>query len=131
MSWNSWPAASRKPRFFKIPPWTPDILRRHEALQHRRAAADLDAANPLAHSQLGGIYLRQQMLSQAQAEFEAVLRANPQDNEAQGSLGYICLQQRRYGQAEAYFEKALEINPEDPVAQANLKALRNARPGRP
>lgn len=102
-----------------------------EAVQHLRRAVELDPANPLPRSQLGAIHLRQKQWPQAQAQFEAVLRANPRDFEAHGSLGLICMQQRRYAEAEAHFEKTLEINPEDPVAQANLKALRQARTGRP
>ncbi len=102
-----------------------------EAVQHLRTAVELDPANPLPRSQLGAIYLRQKQWPQAQAQFEAVLRANPRDFEAHGSLGLIGMQQRRYAEAEAHFEKTLEINPEDPVAQANLKALRQARTGRP
>jgi Flp pilus assembly protein TadD len=63
-------------------------------------------------------------LKEAEQEFQAVIRVNPDDYQAFGNLGVICLTEGRLADAQNYLETALRLNPDDLVARKNLTRLK-------
>ena len=105
-------------------------------------AVSLEPEAPIAHGNLGLVYLNQGRLSEAEREFRAAAQVAPewedaQQNlgvvlarrerfveagEARAQLGYLLLKHRKYDAAVALFQKEVEARPRDAAGRNNLGA---------
>jgi tetratricopeptide (TPR) repeat protein len=72
------------------------------------------------HYELGNLYTELEKYTDAQGEYEAALRINPNYLEALVNLGGLYSDKGDHEKAIGYFERALAINPEDCKARSNL-----------
>lgn len=72
----------------------------------------------------GWNYYRLQRLPEARGAFQAVVRAYPQDNDAQVGLAYVELASGQLDQAEAAFARVLAADPDEVSAIAGLGHVR-------
>jgi tetratricopeptide (TPR) repeat protein len=68
--------------------------------------------NYMAHYNLGNLYSRQDKLADAEQQYEAAVRAEPNYAEAQNNLGTVLLRQGRFDEAIAHHSAAIRIRPE-------------------
>lgn len=84
-------------------------------------ALGAQTANQANSERQQALALEQQgQFGQAQAEWQAILKAHPADAEALAHLGLIASRQERYQDAATYYRKALELNPGTPGLRLNL-----------
>src|SRR2546423_147771 len=101
------------------------LQRGSEALQHFRAAAEIEPRNDLPHYFMGVAYRLQQDLPHAKEELQAALQLNPENYKTHGNLAHIYLEQGDISRAQFHFENALRINPEDALARSGLQEIAN------
>jgi Tfp pilus assembly protein PilF len=90
-----------------------------EAIRHYRIAmAETDV--PRLHSDLGYALMKLGRFSDAAAEYEKVLIAQPQNVEVHNNFGIVLSRQERFDEAIEHFSKALQIDPNCKVARDNL-----------
>jgi len=85
-----------------------------------RKAIEVDASNVQAYSMLGRVYLRQNRLGEALAEFDALSKRQPRPVQAHTMVASLLEAQNKPQEARARYEQALAIDPEMPVAANNL-----------
>jgi tetratricopeptide (TPR) repeat protein len=73
-----------------------------------------------AYGILGGLYISQQRLDDAIAQFRAVLDKRPESIAANTAAGMLFEMQGKPAEARRLYERALEINPQAAVAANNL-----------
>ncbi|MCA1592035.1 MAG: FG-GAP-like repeat-containing protein [Acidobacteria bacterium] len=95
----------------------PDVA---EASNAARAAVELVPDAPQPHYILGLIARQQNETDLAVAEFQRVLKVDPQDVGANVQLGQLYAQQRKYREAVAAFRAAIEAEPYNGTALYNL-----------
>jgi tetratricopeptide (TPR) repeat protein len=84
-------------------------------------ALGAQASNQATSERQQAFALEQQgQYGQAQAEWQSILKAHPEDAEALAHLGLIASRQERYQDAATYYRKALELNPGTPGLRLNL-----------
>lgn len=89
-----------------------------------RRAVDLLPSQSRPRFLLGVALERSDDVAGAAESYEAALRLDPRDPEADAHLGNLYLALKRYPEAEAKFRAALELEPKSPVALLGLaKAL--------
>jgi tetratricopeptide (TPR) repeat protein len=88
-----------------------------------KQAIELQPARLQAYSLLGGLYISQHRLDDAEAQFEAVVARNPQSVPAHTMLGMLLDAQGRAADAMKQYQKVLAINPDAAVAANNLAWL--------
>jgi tetratricopeptide (TPR) repeat protein len=103
-----------------------------EAVAYYQRALRLDPGNPVAHYNLGNIWLNTPgRLDDAVAQYEEALRLKPDFAEAHSNLGSIWLNAPgRLNDAVAQYETALRLRPDDPASHFNLAAALLKSPGR-
>lgn len=83
--------------------------------------APAQTAGSLAQQRSAAMALQQQGLTaQAEAAWQAVLKADPRDAAACANIGVLESQQQHYAHAARYYRKALAINPSLPGLEMNL-----------
>jgi Tfp pilus assembly protein PilF len=85
-----------------------------------KKALKLNPYEPMAHNNLGLIYMRKNRLREAEQEFIKELKINPFYDNAYFNYGLLCARQGRLKEAEAQWKKTLEINPEHADALYHL-----------
>ncbi|HWX23235.1 MAG TPA: tetratricopeptide repeat protein [Candidatus Binatia bacterium] len=85
-----------------------------------RHAVEVEPSNYLAHGNLGNALQRQGLLSEALAEYRAVLRLKPDDVNTLNGLGSLLMNLGSVDQAIALFQQALRQMPEFAEAHNNL-----------
>ena len=90
-----------------------------------RIQKDIDARpdDPVAHFQMGNIYLSQGKLDQAIIEFEKALALAPKMLAAQNNLAMACAADRQYDRAQAEFKKLIELDPGNASIYYNIAVL--------
>ena len=88
--------------------------------QMLRKTVEVDAANFDAYSMLGRLYLSQQRLDDARAEFETLSKRQPRPVQAHTVVGVILEAQNKPQEARKHYEQALALDPDMPVAANNL-----------
>ena len=73
-----------------------------------------------AHNDRGTALFRERQYAEAQAEFEAAVKADPNFALAANNLGYTHYKLERYPLAAQWFEKTLALDPKRAVAYLNL-----------
>ena len=94
-----------------------DLKKSEQAL---RRTIELDGSNFQAYGMLGRLYLAQQRLDEALAEFDELSKRQPRAVQAHTVAGVILEAQRKPQEARKRYEQALAIDPEMPVAANNL-----------
>jgi tetratricopeptide (TPR) repeat protein len=87
------------------------------AVEELKKAVAKDPAEPEAHYFLGMAYLGRDGdagFAEAEPEFRAELRSNPNDYRGHYLLGYILLKQHNLKEAETELSRAVELNPHSP-----------------
>ena len=100
-----------------------------DAAREARAAAAQLPDNPTAHYVVGLIARADNLVEEAAAAFERVLRLDPRDAGARIQLGQVHLQQRRYEDALRLFQEAFAAEQYN-VTAAYSVAIALARAGR-
>ncbi len=100
------------------------------AAGHFRRALELDITLDEPHYFLGLMHRRAGRLKDAQAEFEATLRVNPEHSKAHGNLGYLHIEARNPVKAGEHLREALRLDPDDAMAREGLEMIARAM-GRP
>lgn len=85
-----------------------------------KKAIEIDATSMDAYGLLGQVYLTQNKLDQAKAEFENLAAKNPKSVGAQTLIGMILQQQGKAQQAMDQYRRTIEIDPKAAVASNNL-----------
>jgi len=80
-------------------------------------------SHPLAHKNLGSMYLLNGNYSKAEAEYQKALSINPQETMVHNNLGVIYMNQGNKAKAEEEFKQELSINPNYDKALNNLENL--------
>jgi serine/threonine protein kinase/tetratricopeptide (TPR) repeat protein len=83
-----------------------------EALEACERAIAYDAWSSEAYSARGLVFVRQQRLDEAEAEFQRALAINPNDDIAHSMLGRIRFERGDLHQAARAFKRALKISPD-------------------
>jgi len=96
------------------------VLSRQKQSPEVTPAVQGDAATHLTQ---GEQYLQENKLSEALAEFQAVVQLDPGSIEGHFRLGNTYFQQGRLDEAAAEFQKTLELNSENVDARSNLGAV--------
>jgi len=99
---------------------TGDLGRAEQALQH---AIGIEPADLRTHGMLGQLFMSEQKLEQAKAEFDVLAKLRPQSDEAiasQTMVGLILQAQNRSDDAQRQYEKILASSPRAIVAANNL-----------
>jgi predicted O-linked N-acetylglucosamine transferase (SPINDLY family) len=94
--------------------------RRDEALEHGRAAVEIEPANPEAHYNLGTLHLDAGRLDEAIASFDEARRLRPAHYDTLNNLGLCHLRMSRLEAAEEALRAAISISPRTPGAHHNL-----------
>ena len=63
--------------------------------------------------------------------FQAAVRLNPQDANAEANLGSALAETGNLKEARLHFERALQIDPKNELARENLEQLNRDSHGRP
>lgn len=95
------------------------------AIANYREAIKLDPKLPGAHFELGMLLynsLEEDRRAQAEAEFKAVLAANPNDEKSLLMLGMIAAKHENTKAAYDYYSRALKLQPDD--ADASLETAK-------
>ena len=85
-----------------------------------RKTVEVDASNFDAYSMLGRLYISQQRLDEALAEFQALTKRQPRPVQAHTVAGVILEAQNKPQEARKHYEQALALDPDMPVAANNL-----------
>jgi tetratricopeptide (TPR) repeat protein len=97
-----------------------------EAIQHYRAAAELNPSSPAPYLGLATVCWQTGEFEQAETALQKVLELDPENAQANFELGDINVRLRRFGEAVPYLRKALAQNPDWLSAHADLgKCLAN------
>ena len=88
--------------------------------QALRKTIEVDGSNFQAYSMLGRLYLSQQRLDEALAEFDELSKRQPRPVQAHTIVGVILEAQKKPQEARKRYEQALAIDPDMPVAANNL-----------
>jgi putative PEP-CTERM system TPR-repeat lipoprotein len=94
-----------------------DLKKAEQAL---RKTIEVDSVNFQAYGMLGRLYLSQQRLDEALAEFDELSKRQPRPVRAHTLAGVILEAQKKPEEARKRYEQALAIDPEMPVAANNL-----------
>lgn len=86
-------------------------------------AAKTSPSHPLAHKNLGSMYLFDGDYQRAEIEYAKALQINPQESMVHNNLGVIYMNQGNKAKAEEEFRKELVINPNYDKALNNLEIL--------
>ncbi len=97
--------------------------RPQSATKSFRAAAEADATNVSAWSNLGARYVQRGDIKTAISVLEYAVELDPAFYKARINLGAAYRAARRWQDAEAQFFKALELRPDDPLAHFDLGIL--------
>jgi len=97
-----------------------DAARAEELL---RSTIAVDAASFEAYAMLGDLYVSQQRLDQARAEYEALAKRQPKSVAAHTMIAAILETQHKTAAAKAKYEQIMEINPRAAVAANNLACI--------
>jgi tetratricopeptide (TPR) repeat protein len=91
------------------------MFKSEEALAELRESIRLNPQLPLAHSSLGTQLLRSNVfdMSEAIGEFEAELKINPNDFNANFYTGYLYRRNKEYDKALISLKKAVQLRPND------------------
>ena len=92
----------------------------HTAETMLRRLLDADPGSLDAYGALARLYVSQQKLDQALAEFEQLAKRQPRPVAALTFAGMILQSQGKEKEARDHYERALQIDPEAPVAANNL-----------
>jgi cytochrome c-type biogenesis protein CcmH/NrfG len=95
-----------------------------EAIEHFQKGAELAKTNAEPHYFLGRIALEMRKPDEAQREFEAAIRADPNYYMALGTLGVLYMQLGDLTQAADVLERSLRVHSEDELAHFNLGIIR-------
>ncbi len=90
------------------------------ALSTYKKVLALDAANALAHNNLGIVYKRKGLYISAVDEFKAALESLPEYFKAYNNLANVYYERGYYDEAVKYYNKALNVKPNFPDAHWNL-----------
>ena len=85
-----------------------------------RKTLEVDPENIDAYSLLGGLFLSQQRLDAALAEFDKLSKRQPRPVQADTIVGVILEAQKKPQEARKRYEQALALDPGMPVAANNL-----------
>lgn len=88
-----------------------------------RRAIDADPNNLPAFEFLADLYVQQNNLAAATAEFEKLAQRQPKSVTMQTSVGLLYHLQNKLDQAKAAYERALALDPRAPIAANNLAQL--------
>ena len=88
--------------------------------QKLRKTIEVDPSNVQAYELLGRLYLSQQRLDEALAEFDGLAKVHPRPVQAHTLAGVILEAKKMPDEARKRYEQALAIDPEMPVAANNL-----------
>lgn len=91
-----------------------------QAEQALRKTIEVDGSSFQAYDRLGRLYLSQQRLDEALAEFDELSKRHPRPAQAHTLAGVILEAQKKPEEARKRYEQALAIDPEMPVAANNL-----------
>jgi tetratricopeptide (TPR) repeat protein len=108
---------------------TGDPGRAEHALQR---AIEIEPANLQAHGMLGQLFMSEQKLEQAKAEFDVLSKVRPHSSDAIASQTMVALileAQNRPGEAQGQYEQILAASPRAVVAANNLAWLYVERGG--
>lgn len=97
------------------------------ALRLFRTASEFDPNDPVAHYNIGLIFLKKKETAKAEEAFRKVVSLNPQHQEAYLQLGNMYEQQKRIPEALQAFIGAAQVNPNTPggrSAQVKVPLLR-------
>ena len=83
-------------------------------------AAAASPSHPLAHRNLGAIYILEGQLEQAEEELQKALLINPTEPMVHNNLGVIYLKKKMFDEAILEFQKELELYPLYDQAHFNL-----------
>ena len=75
---------------------------------------------PVAHNNLGNVYLKKGRLDAAISEYKMAISLNPSDAGLYNNLGAAYLKKGRLDAAIAEYQKAISLNPADALAHYNL-----------
>ncbi|HOP06910.1 MAG TPA: tetratricopeptide repeat protein [candidate division Zixibacteria bacterium] len=93
--------------------------RREDAAEFYRRALEHTPGYLQAALRLGNIYLKENKLPEARAQFEAQLASRQPAGMAAAGIGYICALQNNLAEAETYYLKAVELEPNDLTVLTN------------
>jgi putative PEP-CTERM system TPR-repeat lipoprotein len=85
-----------------------------------RRAIEVDPSNRQPYELLGQLYLAQQKLDGALAEFEEITRRDPKSVSSYTMIGMIHQSRRNNADAQKSYQKALDVNPNAVIAANNL-----------
>ena len=88
-----------------------------------KKAIDAEPARLAAYVELGGFYIRQHRLEDAQTQFEQIVARNPKSTSANTMLGMLLEAQQRLPEAEKQYQKVLAFDSRAAVAANNLAWL--------
>lgn len=93
------------------------------AEKYLRATLEKDASRLEAYTLLGHLYIRQQRLDDARAEFEQIAKRRPESVSARTMIGMILDVQQKHDQSRQVYENIVAGTERAPVAANNLAYL--------
>jgi tetratricopeptide (TPR) repeat protein len=85
-----------------------------------KKAINVEPARLRAYNELGGFYIRQHRLDDAQTQFREIVTRNPKSTSASTMLGMLLEAQRRVPEAEKQYQATLAVDSRAAVAANNL-----------
>jgi Tfp pilus assembly protein PilF len=99
------------------------------AERYFKQALEADASNVVPYVALGELFVSQNKLDEARAEWEKVLARRPRASWARTMIGLILEAQNKPDEAARQYQQALDIDPDAVVAATNLASLYADRGG--
>lgn len=99
------------------------------AALHLEKSLEIDPDDDATRIDLGNLYLQLSEDQKARAQFDLVLKRNPQNVQALNGIATCLFNSKNFEQSEQYLRKALLIKAQDPQTQMNL-ALVFSKQGR-
>jgi tetratricopeptide (TPR) repeat protein len=106
--------------------------RRDDALQLLRQLQEAQPDNLSVRAKLGWYYRSQKDLTNAEEQFQIVLRNDPSDINAINGMGALHFDREQYAAADAEFRKALSFEPNEAYSHNNLAVslVKQSKPSR-
>lgn len=94
-----------------------------DAIERLRGAVEVNAAHPVAHTNLGAAFRAAGRRNEARDAYEQALKLKPDYAEALNNLGNVHKDERDFAKAQQSYERALQIKPDYAEAYNNLGNL--------
>jgi len=89
-------------------------------IESLKRAGELNRQDPHVNKMLAKAYIQEGMHEKAIAEYQKVLKQNPDDLTSLAELAKMYLDRKKYNEAVVQYRKILKIKPDDAAAYANM-----------